>query len=58
MQSGRHICSGASANTVKCLYTNVPGHILIAVNSCETYILTVSSGEPELMGIYGIYGAY
>ena len=28
MQCGRHICSGALASNVKCMYTSAHGHII------------------------------
>ena len=28
LQHGRHICSGAYANNVECMYTSVPGHTI------------------------------
>ena len=34
VQCGRHICSGAYANNVKCMYTSAPGHIV----DCSEFI--------------------
>ena len=28
VQCGMHICAGAYANIVKCMYSSVPGHIV------------------------------
>ena len=33
VQCGRHICSGAYASNVKCMYTSAPGH------TADTYTL-------------------
>ena len=40
MHCGRHICSGAYASNVKCMYTGAVVILLIAVGSYEAYTLT------------------
>ena len=49
-----HICSGAYANNVKCMYSSICGHIvtlLMAVSSHGIYILTLLS-DIVISGMY------
>ena len=39
VQSGKHICLGAYANNVKCLYRSVCGHTVDGSKFREVYIL-------------------
>ena len=56
MQCGRHICSGAYANNVKCMHTSAVIKLLIALRYIYRHRCPICADE--LIGIYVVINGH